>query len=134
MKSILFLHSTTGNTRLVARFAADRLKQAGHSCKIHDITRHRDAPADLLEYDLVGFACPTMYWRPTLPMEKFVARLPPAGAEPKAVFQIATAGGDPGAQFALLAEQGLPVLQFFHDLCLLRMRLLQRRPDIRRFG
>jgi NAD-dependent dihydropyrimidine dehydrogenase PreA subunit len=105
MKCIFFLHSTTGNTRLVTRFAADRLKDAGHTCKIQDIARRQDAPPDLHDYELVCFACPTMYWRPTLAMEKFVARLPSAGAEPRPVIQLATAAGDPGAHFALLAEQ-----------------------------
>ncbi len=105
MKILLFLHSTTGNTRLVARFASNRLRALGHECRIQDIGRHPDAPQDLHSYDLLGFACPTMYWRPTLAMERFVARMPSAEPGPTPAFQLATAGGDPGAQFALLAEQ-----------------------------
>lgn len=104
MKCIIFLHSTTGNTRLVARFAAEQLKEAGHECSIHDITRHRDPPP-LDDVDLIGIACSTMYWRPTQAMERFVARLPAASPHPKPAFQIATASGDPGSHFALVAEQ-----------------------------
>lgn len=104
MKCILFLHSTTGNTRLIARFAAQHLREAGHECSLFDITRRPEAPP-LEGACLLGFACPTMYWRPTLAMERFVARLPNAGPSPRPVFQLATAGGDPGAHFALLGEQ-----------------------------
>lgn len=103
MHCLMFLHSTTGNTRLVARYAAGLIREAGHGCDLVDITRHPEAP-DLTGVDLVGFACPTMYFRPTLTMERFVARLPNAGKEPRPAFQLATAGGDPGAHFALLAE------------------------------
>jgi Pyruvate/2-oxoacid:ferredoxin oxidoreductase delta subunit/flavodoxin len=110
MKILLFLHSTTGNTRLIVRYAADRLRRAGHECELRDITRHPKPPsgAELSEHDLLGFACPTMYWRPTVTMERFAARLPDAGeagSAPRPVFQLATAGGEAGAHFALLAEQ-----------------------------
>lgn len=113
MKCLLFLHSTTGNTRLVARFAAEHLRRAGYECELVDITRHPEPP-DLAEADLLGFACPTMYWRPTVVLERFVARMPNAGARPLPTFQLATAGGDPGAHFAIVAEilahKGWPTL------------------------
>jgi ferredoxin len=104
MKSIIFLHSTTGNTRLVTRFAAAQLRRLGHECSIVDITRHPEPPP-LDDVDLIGLACPSMYWRPTVVMERFVARLPVAMPGPKPAFQLATASGDPGSHFALAAEQ-----------------------------
>jgi len=104
MKTIIFLHSTTGNTRLVTRFAAAQVRALGHDCSIVDITRHPDPPP-LDDVDLIGLACPTMYWRPTVVMERFVARLPTAVPGPKPAFQLATASGDPGSHFALAAEQ-----------------------------
>lgn len=104
MNCLILLHSTTGNTRLVARHARAHLEREGHVCTIHDVVRHGEPPS-LEGVDLLGVACPTMYWRPTYVMERAVARLPSAvaGAAPP-VFLLATAGGDPGAHFALLAE------------------------------
>ena len=103
MKCLILLHSVTGNTRLVTRYAESRITAAGHECKIHDIAAKPKSPA-LGSVDLLGVSCPTMYFRPTFAMERFVARLP-ATAKPKPVFLLATAGGEPGAHFFLLAEQ-----------------------------
>ncbi len=103
MKCLILLHSAAGNTRLMTRYAASRIRREGHTCTIHDITAKPKPPA-LGKVDLVGFACPTMYFRPTFAMERFVARLPTAAA-PKPVFLLGTAGGEPGAHFSLLAEQ-----------------------------
>lgn len=103
MNCLILLHSATGNTRLLARYAAARIRGQGHACAMHDITA-RPRPPSLAKVDLLGVACPTMYFRPTFAMERFVARLP-AAAAPKPAFLLATAGGDTGALFPLLAEQ-----------------------------
>jgi Pyruvate/2-oxoacid:ferredoxin oxidoreductase delta subunit len=107
MKSIIFLHSSTGNTRVVARFAAAQLKRLGHDCSLVDITHHPEPP-NLDDVDLIGLACPSMYWRPTVVMERFIARMPETRSRPKPAFQLATASGDPGSHFALAAEQLAP--------------------------
>ncbi len=103
MKCLILLHSATGNTRLMTRYAASCIASAGHECKIRDIVSHPKPPA-LGSVDLLGVSCPTMYFRPTFAMERYVARLP-STAKPKPVFLLGTAGGEPGAHFALLAEQ-----------------------------
>lgn len=103
MNCLILLHSATGNTRLLARYAAARIRGEGHTCTIHDIAA-RPRPPSLGKVDLLGVACPTMYFRPTFAMERFVARLP-AATVPKPAFLLATAGGEPGALFPLLAEQ-----------------------------
>lgn len=103
MKSLILLHSATGNTRLITRYAASCITSAGHACRIHDIVAKPKPPA-LGSVDLLGVACPTMYFRPTFAMERFVARLP-SPAKPKPVFLLGTSGGEPGAHFSLLAEQ-----------------------------
>jgi len=103
MNCLILLHSATGNTRLLARYASARIRREGHACAIHDITV-KPRPPSLGKVDLVGVACPTMYFRPTFALERFVARLA-AVAAPKPAFLLATAGGDPGALFPLLAEQ-----------------------------
>lgn len=103
MKCLILLHSATGNTRLMTRYAASCISRAGHECKIRDIVTRPKLPA-LGSVDLLGVSCPTMYFRPTFAMERFVARLP-ATAKPKPVFLLGTAAGEPGAHFSLLAEQ-----------------------------
>jgi len=103
MKCLILLHSVTGNTRLATRYAAARIRAEGHACAVHDIAA-RPRPPALGKVDLVGFACPTMYFRPTFAMERFVARVA-ASPSPRPAFLLATAGGEPGAHFALLAEQ-----------------------------
>lgn len=104
MRCTILLHSTTGNTRLVARSARDHLEERGHSCTIFDVGKRREAP-QLEDVELLGVACPTMYFRPTYVMERFVARLPVATSGPKPAFLLATNGGDTGAHCALLADQ-----------------------------
>ena len=106
MKILIALHSTTGNTRLVTRFATERLRAAGHDCEVVNIVRHPDPPARLAdEVDLLGLACPTMYFRATVAMERYAARLPNAPVEGRPAFLLGTAAGETGAHFPLLAEQ-----------------------------
>jgi formate hydrogenlyase subunit 6/NADH:ubiquinone oxidoreductase subunit I len=80
------------------------LREAGHEVTLHDIVRHRDPPP-LDNADLLCVAAPTMYFRATFAMERFVSRLPalPRGTR-RPAFQIATCGGEPGAHFTVLAE------------------------------
>jgi ferredoxin len=99
----ILLHTTTGNTRLLARLAADRLRRAGHDCTIHDVVKH-PAPPSLEDTELLVVACPTMYFRPTLVIERFLERLP-RSATPRPAILLATAGGMPGAHFDILAER-----------------------------
>ncbi len=103
MKTLILLHSTTGNTGLVARYAAARFRELGHECAVHDIIKDGETP-DLEDIDLLGVACPTMYFRPTWAMERFVVRMPVTSGGPKPAFLLGTAGGDPGAHFQILAE------------------------------
>lgn len=103
MKVLILLHSTTGNTKLVTRYARTVIEARGHSCSIHDVGRNPDT-IDLEGVDLLGLSCPTMYFRPTYVMERVVARLPVAERKMPA-FLLATCGGDPGAHFQLLSEQ-----------------------------
>jgi Pyruvate/2-oxoacid:ferredoxin oxidoreductase delta subunit/flavodoxin len=100
----ILLHSATGNTRLVTRYAAARLAAAGHRCVVHDIVRQPALPS-LDDVDLLGVACPTMYFRPTFAMERCVAGLPAARRPPCPAFLLGTAGGEPGAHFEILAQR-----------------------------
>jgi len=106
MKCTILLHSATGNTRLVARFAARRLTEAGHTCVVHDIVGDAEPP-DCSDLDLLGVACPTNYFGQSRVMQKFLDRLPPVpmGEPPRLAFQLGTCGGEPGAHFVTQAEQ-----------------------------
>ena len=104
MKALILLHSATGNTRLVALYAASRLKMDGYQVDVHDIVK-KPTPPSLDDVDLLGVACPTMYFRPTFAMQRFIARMPAAESVRRPAFLLATCSGDPGAHFPLLAEQ-----------------------------
>lgn len=102
MKISFLLHSTTGNTRLVTRFAASYLRSRGHVCEVLDVVERPDP--DVGGVDLIGVAAPTMYLRPSFTIERAVARLPNAGPRRRPAFLINTCSGLPGAHFAVLAE------------------------------
>jgi NAD-dependent dihydropyrimidine dehydrogenase PreA subunit len=103
MKTVILLHSTTGNTKLVARYAAGWLTTHGHECVVHDIVK-RGHDIDLTDVDLLGVACPTMYFRPTQAMEKFIVNMPATAGRPRPAFLLATAGGEPGSHFVILSD------------------------------
>jgi ferredoxin/menaquinone-dependent protoporphyrinogen IX oxidase len=104
MKILILLHSTTGNTRLVTRYAAEYMRQAGHEVVVHDIVR-RDALPAMDDVDLLGVASPTMYFRGTYAMERVLARMPNVEGAPRPAFLLVSAAGDPGDHMPLQAEQ-----------------------------
>lgn len=104
MKTLILLHSSSGNTRLVTRYARRRLEALGLEVTLHDIVRRRGEPLDLEGVELLGVAFPVMYFWPTLAMVDALERLPDgAGAIPS--FVLATAAGDPGAALHIACEQ-----------------------------
>jgi Pyruvate/2-oxoacid:ferredoxin oxidoreductase delta subunit len=102
MHVAILLHSTTGNTRLVARYARAHARRRGHECHLVDVGKP-GAAVSLDGVDLLGVACPTLYFRPSLVMERAVARMAVPVAKTPA-FLLATCGGDPGAHFQILAH------------------------------
>lgn len=103
MKIVIALHSTTGNTRIVTRFAASHLRSRGHECEVIDVVKNPEPP-DLTGVDLLGLAGPTMYLRPTFTLERYASRIPNAGDEAVPAFLLNSCGGMPGAYFAMLSE------------------------------
>jgi hypothetical protein len=104
MKICILLHSTTGNTKVVTEYAASWLRRAGHECVVHDILEHPAEIPPVEGIDLLGVACPTMYFRPTWGMERAVARMPNTKGDRVPAFLLGTCAGEPGAHFALLSE------------------------------
>ncbi len=106
MKIAILLHSTTGNTKVVTRFAASCLEDAGHDVEVYDIVKHKNQVLPIFDdVDLLGVSCPTMYFRPTFAMERILARLAPIQGASRPAFLLATCMGEPGAHFAICAEQ-----------------------------
>jgi NAD-dependent dihydropyrimidine dehydrogenase PreA subunit len=102
MRITILLQSATGNTRLVTRHAQRTLEDAGHAVTVHDIAREPLPPLD--ETELLGVACPTMYFRPSFAMEQALEALPDGNGRTRPAFLLATAGGEPGAHFEILGE------------------------------
>ncbi len=102
MKITILLQSATGNTRLVARYAAAALARAGHELELLDIARQPVPPLD--DVELLGVACPTMYFRPAFAMEQALEALPDGLGRARPAFLLGTAGGEPGAHFEILAR------------------------------
>ncbi|MBN1772164.1 MAG: 4Fe-4S binding protein [Deltaproteobacteria bacterium] len=103
MKILLLVHSSTGNTRLVARFAARHLEARGH--QVLFVGLGPEPPPDPRGFDLVGMASPTMYFRPMVAVETWLERLPERPGERRPAFLLATCAGEPGAHFELQARQ-----------------------------
>ena len=97
MRIVLLLHSVTGNTDLVARHVQRHLAAGGHRVRLVDIRLEPD-PKQLEDFDLLGVASPTMYFRASFVMDKYLRGLI-APEKPRPAFLLATAAGEPGAHF-----------------------------------
>ncbi len=118
MRILILLHSTTGNTRLMMRHACRVFERQGHVTELFDVTK---GPCpDPNEFDLLGVANSTMYFRGTLTMDRVLINLPPARRPHHPAFLYATCGGEPGAQFDiyadLLAQKGFAVIGAKYNL------------------
>jgi len=103
MRVLILLHSATGNTRVVTRYAAHHLRQLGMEVTVQDIGRHRTMP-DLEGIDLFGMAFPVMYGWPTLAMLQMLSRVRAPG-EGTPAFVLSTAAADPGAALHIACER-----------------------------
>lgn len=103
-RAMILLHSATGNTRLVARFAAHRLEGMGLACRLHDIQR-APAPPSLEDVDLLGVAFPVMYGNPTLAIQRYLAHQILDCPDRLPAFALATASGEPFAALPLMSQQ-----------------------------
>lgn len=72
---LIFYHSASGNTGWIAIKLADVLKEYGVAVVACNII-HRPAAIDFSSYDLIGFGCPVMGFRPSFAMTDFIDSLP----------------------------------------------------------
>jgi ferredoxin len=82
---LIFYHSATGNTSWIAMKLADILKEYGIAVVTCNII-HRPAVIDFSLYDVTGFGCPVMGFRPSFAMTNFIDSLPPQQNIPAFIF------------------------------------------------
>jgi ferredoxin/flavodoxin len=73
-KVLIFFHSATGNTGWISKKLADVLKENGVEVNTFTIAQ-RPAEIDFSGYDLIGFGCPIMGFRPSFAMTTFIDSL-----------------------------------------------------------
>ena len=84
-RALIFYHSASGNTRWVT----DRLAAALCACGIETASRsiaRKPDTSDLASYDLVGFGCPVMSFRPSFALSRFIRSLPLQTQTPAFIF------------------------------------------------
>ena len=84
-KILIFYHSATGNTSWIARKLANSLKEYGVEVDTCNIV-HRPAAIDFSGYDVIGFGCPVMGFRPSFAITKFIDSLPQQQNIPAFIF------------------------------------------------
>ena len=72
---LIFFHSATGNTGWISKKLSDALKEHGIEVDTCNISQ-RPAEIDFSGYDLIGFGCPIMGFRPSFAMASFIDSLP----------------------------------------------------------
>jgi len=82
---LIFYHSASGNTQWVAGKLAASLPGCGIETEVRSIAS-RPRTDDLDSYDLIGFGCPVMGFRPSFAMTRFIQSLPPQAQKPAFLF------------------------------------------------
>ena len=82
---LIFYHSATGNTSWITFTLAEILKEHGVAVVTRNIIQ-RPAAIDFSHYDLIGFGCPVMGFRPSFAMTNFIDSLPPQHNIPAFIF------------------------------------------------
>jgi len=84
-RALIFFHSASGNTRWVAEKLAAALGVCDIATAVRSIASKPDT-ADLPAYDLVGFGCPVMGFRPSFALVRFIQALPIQAQTPAFIF------------------------------------------------
>ena len=138
MKVAIFFFSATGNTKAVAEFIAEELKQHEVKVEFHDITSFssREQEYFLEGYDGVLFGFPVYAWRAPSPMRTWLANL--EGKEARCATFFTYGGISMGAAhhdtISILKESGFKVLGSLevissHTFNLAGWGILENRPN-----
>jgi ferredoxin len=82
---LIFYHSASGNTQWVAEKLAASLPGCGIGTEVRSIAS-RPRTDDLDSYDLVGFGCPVIGFRPSFALTRFIQSLPVQPQLPAFIF------------------------------------------------
>lgn len=108
---LIYYHTATGNTGWLTGEIARRLREQGCDVTLRNIAHQRDT-SDAGSYDLTGFGCPVMGFRPTFSMTDFIDKLP--AQQGKAAFIYVTCAGICASSLwilsQLLGEKGYGVI------------------------
>jgi ferredoxin/flavodoxin len=112
---LIFYHSASGNTHWIAEKIAAALADRGIEAALRSIAARPDT-ADLDSYDLVGFGCPVMAFRPSFALTRFIQSLPMQSHLP--AFAFTTYAGvlanTPWMLAACLQDRGFAVMAQKH--------------------
>ena len=112
---LIFYHSASGNTHWVAEAIAAALADRGIEAELRSIAARPD-PADLDSYDLVGFGCPVMGFRPSFALNRFIRSLPVQPHLPAFIFTTyaGVLANAPWMLAACLRDRGFVVMAHKH--------------------
>ena len=112
---LLFYHSASGNTHWVAEAIAAALADRGIEAELRSIAARHDT-ADLDSYDLVGFGCPVMGFRPSFALNRFIRSLPVQPHLPAFIFttHAGVLANAPWMLAACLRDRGFAVMAHKH--------------------
>jgi len=98
---LIYYHTATGNTGWLTGEIARRLEEKGCAVALRNIAHQRDT-TDIGNYDLIGFGCPVMGFRPTFSMTDFIESLPMQ--QGKAAFIYASCAGISASSLWILSQ------------------------------
>ena len=82
---LIFYHSASGNTSWIAVKLAHILKEYGSAVAAHNII-YKPETIDFSCYDVIGFGCPVMGFRPSFAMTSFIDSLSQQHSVPAFIF------------------------------------------------
>ena len=84
-RTLIYYHTASGNTGWITGQIAQQLRNRGVEITARNIAHQQDT-ADMEQFDLIGFGCPVMGFRPTFSMTDFISRLPVYQEKPAFIY------------------------------------------------
>jgi flavodoxin/Pyruvate/2-oxoacid:ferredoxin oxidoreductase delta subunit len=100
-RTLIYYHTASGNTGWITGRIAEQLRRHPVEVTLRNIALQRTS-GDIAEYDLIGFGCPVMGFRPTFAMTDFINSLPPQQNKP--VFIYVSCAGICASSFWMLSQ------------------------------
>jgi menaquinone-dependent protoporphyrinogen IX oxidase/Pyruvate/2-oxoacid:ferredoxin oxidoreductase delta subunit len=82
---LIYFHTASGNTGWITSQIARQLRDRGVEVVTSNIAHQQDT-ADMENFDVIGFGCPVMGFRPTFSMTDFISRLPMQQEKPAFIY------------------------------------------------